>query len=134
MANNGRGKNEIKKETVGWVSQPTDSACGVDNKDISGSLKVTIATGVLLAALFVAWQMGVFRKWFLPFVAGAFVACWYPLLDWIAIKKHLPQGLTADTPIIFNAPWYASWTFKLSLTAAVIVASGIWLWIKRKKQ
>ncbi|MBR5940122.1 MAG: hypothetical protein IKZ88_02595 [Neisseriaceae bacterium] len=39
MANNGRGKNEIKKETVGWVSQPTDSACGVDNKNISGSLK-----------------------------------------------------------------------------------------------
>ena len=102
--------------------------------DISGSLKVTIATGVLLAALFVAWQMGVFRKWFLPFVAGAFVACWYPLLDWIAIKKHLPQGLTADTPIIFNAPWYASWTFKLSLTAAVIVAGFVWLWVKRKKQ
>ena len=102
--------------------------------DISGSLKVTIATGVLLAALFVAWQMGVFRKWFLPFVAGAFVACWYPLLDWIAIKKHLPQGSTADTPIIFNAPWYASWAFKLSLTAAVIVASGIWLWVKGKKQ
>ena len=39
MANNGRGKNEIKKETVGWVSQPTDSACGVDDKNISGSLK-----------------------------------------------------------------------------------------------
>ena len=39
MANNGRGENEIKKETVGWVSQPTDSACGVDNKNISGSLK-----------------------------------------------------------------------------------------------
>ena len=102
--------------------------------DLSGSLKVTIATGVLLTALFVAWQMGVWRKWFLPLIAGAFVACWWPLLDWIAIKKHLPQGVAANTPIIFNAPWYASWTFKLSLTAAVIVAGFVWLFIKRSKK
>lgn len=102
--------------------------------DFSGSLKVTIATGVLLTALFVAWQMGVWRKWFLPLIAGAFIACWYPLLDWIAIKKHLPQGVVANTPIVFNAPWYASWTFKLSLTAAVMVVGFVWLFVKRNKK
>ena len=101
--------------------------------DLSGSLKVTIATGVLLAALFVAWQMGVWRKWFTPLMAGAFVACWWPLLDWIAIKKNMPQNFVADTPIIFNAPWYASWTFKLSLTAVGIVGRGILLFLKKKK-
>ena len=39
MANNGRGENEIKKETVGWVSNPPTTPLGVDSKNISGSLK-----------------------------------------------------------------------------------------------
>ena len=39
MANNGRGKNEIKKETVGWDNTTHRNDAGVDNKDISGSLK-----------------------------------------------------------------------------------------------
>lgn len=39
MANNGRGETAIKEKVVGWVSQPTTNAAGVDNTNVSGSLK-----------------------------------------------------------------------------------------------
>ena len=39
MANNGRGETAIKEKVVGWVSQPTNNAAGVDNENVSGSLK-----------------------------------------------------------------------------------------------
>ena len=50
MANNGRGENEqknnfsgsLKEEnqpTVGWATQITNNATGVDNENVSGNLK-----------------------------------------------------------------------------------------------
>lgn len=94
-------------------------------------LLITSLTFVWAVVCFVIWQRNLSRMvW--PLFLGALVACWWPLLDWLAVKDILLAGAQNDA-ILVAKPWYAGWTFKLILAAVPVLAAYFVKW-KRAKQ
>ena len=97
-------------------------------------IEITLFTFVWAAVCFRLWQLEQSRHiW--PLFLGFLVACWWPLLDWFAVKD-LAMPDTADKTIVLAKPWYAGWTFKLVLAFAPVCAGYIFKWkraAERKK-
>lgn len=89
-----------------------------------GSLKyvlmITGFTAIWAIISFVLWKHD---RWMAiwPILLGALVACWWPWLDWFALKDILPA--TQDAFIVLPTPWYASWMFK-SIIALIPMILG----------
>ncbi|WP_274572106.1 hypothetical protein [Neisseria leonii] len=96
-------------------------------------------TALLTAALTLIWATVFFLLWqrnltrlIWPLFLGLLTACWWPVLDWFAVRGLVAPEAFGDT-IIVQKPWYASWTFKL-IAAAVVALSGYgFKWKQYKK-
>ena len=53
--------------------------------------------------------------------------CWWPALDWLAIKDLLQLNAAADT-IIVSRPWYATWTAKFIYAILPMLAGYVLIW------
>ena len=95
------------------------------------SLVITGFTLLWAVVCFVLWQRDLSRMiW--PWFLGLLVACWWPFLDWFAIKDFIVPGAESQA-IVVAKPWYASWTFKIIL-ALIPVALGYFIKFKRARQ
>ncbi|MBF0803439.1 MULTISPECIES: hypothetical protein [Neisseria] len=82
-------------------------------------LLISALTLICTALCFILWQRNLSRAvW--PFFLGMLTACWWPYLDWMAVRDILVPGAESSA-IIINKPWYAGWTFKTILAAAPVV-------------
>lgn len=96
-------------------------------------------TALLISALTLIWA-GVFfmlwqhdrSAWVWPLFLGLLVACWWPYLDWYALKDIIAPGATGET-IVVNKPWYATWTFKTVIALIPAVAGYVWKWKASRK-
>ncbi|MCP1660222.1 hypothetical protein [Neisseria perflava] len=94
-------------------------------------LLISVLTAVWAVVCFFLWQRGLSRLiW--PLFLGALVACWWPWLDWYAVKDFIAPGAESQA-IVVAKPWYAGWTFKIIL-AAIPVALGYAFKWKRARQ
>ncbi|EGV35478.1 hypothetical protein [Neisseria weaveri] len=97
--------------------------------------KLTVTGFTLLWAIvcFMLWQRNLnCAVW--PFFFGALVACWWPYLDWLAVRDI--TALSANDTIVIAKPWYATWTFK-GIAAAIPVVIGYlvkWKRYRARKQ
>ena len=64
---------------------------------------------------------------------GSLVMCWWPYLDWFAIKDIVVPASGGEA-IILNRPWYASWTFKFILSLIPVVLGYTYKWKQAKKR
>lgn len=87
----------------------------------------------LITGLTAVWSLVSFLLWqgnrthlLWPLLLGLLVACWWPYLDWIAVRNLAPAAATADGVIVLQKPWYASWTFKLILSALPLIGGYVW--------
>ena len=89
--------------------------------DTGTTLMITGLTLIWAAVCFILWQRNLSRPiW--PLFLGFLVACWWPFLDWFAIKDLIVPGAESQA-IVVAKPWYASWTFK-NILALIPVALG----------
>ncbi len=87
---------------------------------------------ILITALNAVWIAAVFRLWqteriypLLPVAAALFTACWWPCLDgWAENSSYLHTDGTV---------WYATWTFKFTTAALVLIVGYIWKWRRYRK-
>ncbi|MDO5058477.1 MAG: hypothetical protein Q4D82_00875 [Neisseria sp.] len=91
-----------------------------------GQTALLIGALNLLAALvlFVLWLRNLHR-WVWPLFLGAFAACWWPFLDWLAVGGMSVDGTIAEalsTESVADMPWYAAWPFKSALAALPALA------------
>lgn len=94
-------------------------------------LLITGLTLVWAVVCFVLWQKNLSHMiW--PLFLGCLVACWWPLLDWFAIKDFIIPGAESQA-IVVAKPWYAGWTFKIIL-ALIPVGLGYFIKLKRARQ
>lgn len=92
------------------------------------ALLITALTLLVMIPLFLLWQRNR-AGWLWPLFLGCLVACWWPFLDWWAVKDVvMPAGGT----IVLQRPWYASWTFKMILSLLPVAAGYVWIWRRRK--
>lgn len=113
-----------------WVAS-TFFLCRRLGMDFVYCLQIAGATLLWVIVLFVLWQRGKTRLiW--PLFCGLLVACWWPVLDWIALPQLTP--VTGSDLIILQRPWYASWTFKILLALAAVSAGYAWLFVRRGKK
>lgn len=82
------------------------------------------------AVCFVLWQRN-FSRLIWPLFLGFLVACWWPLLDWIAVKDLVVSEAQSET-VLLAKPWYATWTFKLILAAVPVLAGYFFKWKRAK--
>lgn len=95
---------------------------------------VFLITGLTLAWVIVCfslWQKG-FSPLIWPFFLGFLVACWWPFLDWFAIKDIIVPGSESEA-IIITKPWYATWSMKLILAATPIILGYFIKWKQSRK-
>ncbi|MBS5836309.1 MAG: hypothetical protein KIC74_05815, partial [Neisseria sp.] len=72
------------------------------------------------------WQKGWERNiW--PVFLGCLVACWWPMLDWLAVKDIIVPNSEAAA-IVVAKPWYANWIFKSFLALLPVVAGYALKW------
>lgn len=84
-------------------------------------LLISALTLICSVVCFVLWQRNLSRNiW--PFFLGLLTACWWPYLDWVAVRDILVSGgtISADT-IVIAKPWYATWTFKWIIALAPVL-------------
>lgn len=82
-------------------------------------LLIAALTLICAAVCFVLWQRNLSRAvW--PFFLGLLTACWWPYLDWMAVRDILQPG-AESAAIVVNRPWYAGWTFKIIIAAVPVV-------------
>ncbi|KLT72182.1 membrane protein [Neisseria arctica] len=95
------------------------------------TLLISLLTLVWAVVFFILWQRNLTRLiW--PIFLGLLAACWWPYLDWIAIRDIVVPGATTDT-IVIAKPWYATWTFKSILSVVpVLIGYGIKWKLSRK--
>lgn len=95
---------------------------------------IFLITGLTLAwavICFILWQRNLSGAiW--PFFLGCLVACWWPILDWFAIKDFIVPGAESQTLVIAK-PWYAGWTFKIILATIPVILGYVFKW-KRARQ
>lgn len=90
---------------------------------------ITGLTVVWAVASFLLWQAGRVERLY-PVLIGALIACWWPWLDWFAVRNVVvPQGEV----LLMTKPWYASWTFKLILALLPIVLGYVRMWRNSRK-
>ena len=65
---------------------------------------------------------------------GLLLACWWPYLDWMVIRNAIPEGTASGDVIIVKRPWYATWTFKLVLSALPVIGGYLWKWQQSRKR
>ena len=93
-------------------------------------LLISALTLIVLVPAFLLWQRNRVA-WLWPLFLGLLVACWWPFLDWWAVKDLVLPG--GDT-IVLQRPWYASWTFKLVLAVLPVLGGYAWMWQQRRRQ
>ncbi|QMT41499.1 hypothetical protein [Neisseria shayeganii] len=94
-------------------------------------LLISALTLIVLVPAFLLWQRNRIT-WLWPLFLGLLVACWWPFLDWLAIKDIPLSSLHGDT-IILQRPWYASWPFKAALALLPVIGGYAWIWQGRRK-
>ncbi len=94
------------------------------------ALLITVLTLIWAIVFFLLWQRNRVRLLW-PVFMGLLVACWWPFLDWWAVKDLVLPG--GDT-IVLQRPWYASWTFKLVLAVLPVLGGYAWMWQQRRRQ
>lgn len=62
---------------------------------------------------------------------GCLVACWWPMLDWLAVKDIIVPNSEAAA-IVVAKPWYAGWIFKSFLALLPVVAGYAFKWKKSR--
>lgn len=90
------------------------------------ALLITVLTLLWALVLFLLWQRNRTRLLW-PVFLGLLVACWWPALDWLAVKDLLIPGVESST-IILNLPWYATWTAKLIYALLPILGGYAMMW------
>ncbi|MDO4641152.1 MAG: hypothetical protein Q4A84_05545 [Neisseria sp.] len=106
---------------AGYIGAPTQTA-----------LLIAALTLIWAGVFFMLWQRG-HSAWSWPVFLGLLVACWWPALDWYAIRNLVAAGVASET-IVIGKPWYASWTFKIILAVVPVVLGYGFKWkIARKK-
>ena len=90
------------------------------------ALLITVLTLIWAIVFFLLWQRNRVRLLW-PVFMGLLVACWWPALDWLAIKDLLPLNIAADT-IIVSRPWYATWTAKFIYAILPMLAGYVLIW------
>ncbi|QEY24676.1 hypothetical protein [Neisseria animalis] len=101
----------------------------------SASFGADAATVFLITGLTLAWAAVCFLLWqrnlsrmIWPLFLGALAACWWPLLDWYAVKDIPAAGnIPTDTP------WYAGWTFKGILAAIPVIIGYLAKWKRARR-
>lgn len=90
-------------------------------------------TALLIAALNAAWTFVLFLLWLRgrhsmvwPLFLGLAAACWFPMLDWLAVSHlhingTLAETLANDYPV--ETPWFASQPFKAALAVLPVIAA-----------
>ncbi|MCP2041385.1 putative neutral ceramidase superfamily lipid hydrolase [Neisseria sp. HSC-16F19] len=89
------------------------------------ALLITALSLIWAAVFFMLWQRSRIR-WIWPLFLGLLVACWWPALDWLAVKDIAMDN--ADGLIVLSRPWYATWTAKLIYAAIPILIGYIIIW------
>ena len=77
-------------------------------------LLICVLSLLWVIVAFAVWQRH-WMDWVWPVFLGLLVACWWPLLDWLAIKDIILPSANTDT-IVIAKPWYDTWTFKIILS------------------
>lgn len=99
--------------------------------DTQTALFITGFTLIWVAVFFILWQRNLSHAvW--PLFLGFLAACWWPLLDWFAVKDLIVPGSESEA-ILVAKPWYAGWTFKIIL-ALLPVALGYFIKFKRRRK
>lgn len=96
------------------------------------SLLITTLTAIWALVFFLLWQKNR-TAWLWPLFLGLLVACWWPFLDWFAIKDIVITGAQADT-ILIAKPWYASWVFKAIIAVLPVIGGYAVKWKIRRKE
>lgn len=95
-------------------------------------LTITGLTLLWAAASFKLWQRNLSRHiW--PLFLGFLVACWWPYLDWLAVKD-IAVSDSGSQAVLIAKPWYASWTFKIILALIPTAAAYAFKWKQSKKR
>ena len=93
---------------------------------------ITGLTLVWAGVCFRLWQINLSRNiW--PLFLGSLVMCWWPYLDWYAIKDIVVPASGGEA-IIVTKPWYASWTFKFILSMIPVALGYSFKWKQAKKR
>ena len=115
-----------------WVIM-TYFAAAYLGADLKSTLMITGLTLVWAVIAFVLWQAGrAAVLW--PVLLGLLLACWWPYLDWMVIRSAIPEGTASGDVIIVKRPWYATWTFKLVLSALPVIGGYLWKWQQSRKR
>lgn len=115
-----------------WVVM-TYFAAAYTGAEAKSVLLITGLTLVWAVIAFILWQAGrAAALW--PVLLGLLVACWWPWLDWMAVRNVLPAAATSNDVIVLNRPWYATWTFKLILSAIPILGGYVWKWQHHRRR
>lgn len=97
-------------------------------------------TALLIAALTLIWGAVFFMlwqrnktAWLWPVFLGLLVACWWPFLDWYAVRDLVAAGVANET-ILVAKPWYATWTFKIIAAVIPVVLGYGMKWKTSRKE
>lgn len=112
-----------------WVVLTYCAAAYATGASVKYVFLITGFTALWSVVSFVLWQAGRASGLY-PVLAGALVACWWPWLDWLAVRG---VAATGNDVLVVVKPWYASWWFKLTLVALPIVGGYVRQWRKSQK-
>lgn len=112
-----------------WVGLTYCAAAYATGASAKYVLLITGFTALWSVASFLLWQAGRVSGLY-PVLVGAWVACWWPWLDWFALRGVVATG--SDVLVVVK-PWYASWWFKLTLSALPIIGGYVYQWRKSQK-
>lgn len=112
-----------------WVVLTYCAAAYATGASVKYVFLITGFTALWSVVSFILWQAGRANGLY-PVLAGALVACWWPWLDWLAVRG---VAATGNDVLVVVKPWYASWWFKLTLVALPIVGGYVRQWRKSQK-
>ena len=95
---------------------------------------VFLITGLTLgwsALSFTVWRADRLSAWW-PVLLGLMAACWWPWLDWLVVRGVVPES--SNGVIVLNKPWYASWTFKLTVSLLIAAAGYAYKWQRGRRR
>lgn len=94
------------------------------------ALMITGFTALWAIVSFVFWKN---ERWIpvWPILLGALVACWWPWLDWFALKDIAP--VATHSMVVMQKPWYAGWIFK-GVLAILPMLGGYLLKFRAQRQ
>lgn len=88
------------------------------------TLLICALTLIVAIIAFLLWQRSCFG-WLWPLFLGLLVACWWPLLDWLAIKDIILPA-AQNNAVIISRPWYDTWTFKIIIAILPALLGYAW--------